>query len=501
MGGIFTVVKRVMTREAVHEIRQLQMMLRHLTSNLTFQEAYDMTGLILRTTVCSPRKHEPPRCLNYLTSPHVVIWSAVTASRAIPGLFEAEELMAKDRSGEIVPYHPPFILGPEEGSMPVRRWRDGSLEIDLPIMQLKELFNINHFIVSQANPHIAPLLRLKEFVRACGGNFAAKYKIIQNPTYIELQKAANQGRRCTWEKPSAIKANCGIDLALDQCVVILNHMRRLKRSAERAAASSSHGLASTYKFSASRRIPSWNCIARENSSGSLEEDLAGDGKSLQTHRNIHDGSDSESERVDFNSWTRSGGPLMRTTSANKLIDFVQDLDIDAELNRSVLTNPNSMSLQMGGNKHYYQSPRGTTPERSPESVKFGKREFGSVVSINGSSITVTEGDLLQPERVHNGIVFNVVKKETLSSRSSHDLENYESEVAECMQLDSPEKDMDARSASEYDDADITSTALISETEPNCQPTDLPKEEECNHQSTVVASSLHFSVALICFCSN
>ncbi|KAM2932844.1 hypothetical protein FF1_040867 [Malus domestica] len=250
-------------------------------------------------------------------------------------------------------------------------------------------------------------------------------------------------------------------------------MRRLKRSAEGAAVSSSHGLASTYKVSASRRIPSWNCIARENSSGSLEEDLTGDSKSFQTHRNIHDGSDSESERVDFNSWTRSGGPLMRTTSANKLIDFVQDLDIDAELNRSVLTNPNSMTLQMGGNKHYYQSPRGTTPESSPES----------------------------PERVHNGIVFNVVKKETLSSRSRHDLENYESEVAECVQLDSPEKDMDARSASEYDDADITSTALISETEPNCQPTDLPKEEECNLQSTVVASSLHFSVALICFCSN
>jgi len=120
MGGIFTVVKRVTTFGAVHEIRQLQMMLRHLTSNLTFQEAYDMTGRILGITVCSPRKHEPPRCLNYLTSPHVVIWSAVTASCAFPGLFEAQELMAKDRSGEIIPYHPPFNLGPEEGSTPAR---------------------------------------------------------------------------------------------------------------------------------------------------------------------------------------------------------------------------------------------------------------------------------------------------------------------------------------------------------------------------------------------
>lgn len=179
MGGIFTVVKRVMTQGAVHEIRQLQMMLRQLTSNLTFQEAYDITGRILGITVCSPRKHEPPRCLNYLTSPHVVIWSAVTASCAFPGLFEAQELMAKNRSGEIVPYHPPFNLDPEEGSSSSsRRWRDGSLEIDLPMIQLKELFNVNHFIVSQANPHIAPLLRMKEFFRACGGNFAAKVCMI-----------------------------------------------------------------------------------------------------------------------------------------------------------------------------------------------------------------------------------------------------------------------------------------------------------------------------------
>lgn len=175
LGGIFSVVRRVMRQGAVHEIRQLQWMLRQLTSNLTFQEAYDMTGRILGITVCSPRKHEPPRCLNYLTSPHVVIWSAVTASCAFPVLFEAQELMAKDRSGEIVPYHPPFNLDPEEGSgTSARRWRDGSLEVDLPMMQLKELFNVNHFIVSQANPHIAPLLRLKEFVRAFGGDFAAK---------------------------------------------------------------------------------------------------------------------------------------------------------------------------------------------------------------------------------------------------------------------------------------------------------------------------------------
>ncbi|KAK8541964.1 hypothetical protein V6N12_014577 [Hibiscus sabdariffa] len=475
LGGIFAVVRRVMRQGAVHEIRYMQRMLRHLTSNLTFQEAYDMTGRVLGITVCSPRKHEPPRCLNYLTSPHVVIWSAVSASCAFPGLFEAQELMAKDRSGELVPYHPPFNVDPEEGSSTTaRRWRDGSLEVDLPMMQLKELFNVNHFIVSQANPHIIPWLRLREFARSIGDEFSesnvvshgpsgavesfieidfvgnafsheqndltVKYytlflmfsimlahltemevkhrcsqilelgfrmgglakifaqdwegdvtvvmpatvslylKILQNPTLVELQKASNQGRRCTWEKLSAMKANCGIELALDECVSILNHMRRLKRSADRAASASdsSHGPANTARFTASKRIPSWNCIARENSTGSLEEDLLSEslhhgppGRNSRAHRRAYDGSDSESEVVNVHSWTRSGGPLMRTTSANLLLDFVQNLDAE-------------------------------------------------------TNIMVSEADLLHPERLLNGLMLNVAKKEDLppSSRSPGSENNY-----------------------------------------------------------------------------
>ncbi|RWW52284.1 hypothetical protein BHE74_00041344 [Ensete ventricosum] len=276
LGGIFAVVKRIMTRGAVHDIRQLQKLLRHLTSNLTFQEAYDMTGHILCITVCSARKHEPPRCLNYLTSPHVVIWSAVAASCAFPGLYEAQELMAKDRFGEIIPYHAPFSLSSEDKpEASARRWRDGSLESDLPMIQLQELFNVNHFIVSQANPHVAPLLRLKEIVRVYGGNFAAK-------------------------------ANCAIELALDECIVLLNHKRRAKRYAERASASQGH--TDSVRLGASKRIPSWNCIARENSTGSLEEDVLADASASihqgtatvgqlrrRLQQSMHDGSDSESE--------------------------------------------------------------------------------------------------------------------------------------------------------------------------------------------------------------
>ncbi|GMJ12177.1 SUGAR-DEPENDENT1 [Hibiscus trionum] len=529
LGGIFAVVRRIMRQGAVHEIRYMQRMLRDLTSNLTFQEAYDMTGRVLGITVCSPRKHEPPRCLNYLTSPHVVIWSAVSASCAFPGLFEAQELMAKDRSGELVPYHPPFNLDPEEGSSTTaRRWRDGSLEVDLPMMQLKELFNVNHFIVSQANPHIIPWLRMGEFARAIGGNLAAKLahltemeikhrcsqilelgfrmgglakifaqdwegdvtvvmpatvsqylKILQNPTLVELQKAANQGRRGTWEKLSAIKANCGIELALDECVSILNHMRRLKRSADRAAAASasasSHGPTNTARFSASKRIPSWNCIARENSTGSLEDLLSeslhhgvgvssgipSPGRNLRAHRGAYDGSDSESEGVNVHSWTRSGGPLMRTTSANLLIDFVQNLDAEAEANKFLMAHPSSPGFQMCSGDPFSHSPRMTTTDRGPEH-EFGPRDFGNRPPVNGSSIMVSEGDLLQPERLLNGLMLNVVKKEDLAPSSrSPGSENCSTEIAECLQLDCPEKD--DSSVSEYDDDNANAANCLNET--------------------------------------
>ncbi|KAL8467573.1 hypothetical protein ACS0TY_030991 [Phlomoides rotata] len=453
LGGIFTVSKRIMMQGAVHDIRHLQTLLRNLTNNLTFQEAYDTTGRILGITVCSPRKHEPPRCLNYLTSPHVVIWSAVTASCAFPGLYEAQELMAKDRSGNIVPYHPPFHLDPEEGTATAagRRWRDGSLEIDLPIKQLKELFNVNQFIVSQANPHIAPLLRLKQMVRTYGGNFAAKIaqlaemevkhrcnqilelgvplgrvaklfaqdwegditvfmpatlaqlsKVIQNPSFVELKKSENQGRRCTWEKLSAIKANCAIEQALDECVAVLNHARRLKKSAERATvSSSSHALANTVKFNASKRIPSWNVIARENSTGSLDQDDL-------TGRNFHhkyDGSDSESETVDLSSLMRSSGPLM---------------EVDSTTNKEVLGH----SLSYGGSS-------------------------SDVECDHSSSIVVAEGDLLRTEQIDNSIVFNVVRRSILTP--SNGLGNNGSpqdSVDELVQHECPENEMDDSPMSE-----------------------------------------------------
>ncbi|KAK8453713.1 hypothetical protein SEVIR_5G330800v4 [Setaria viridis] len=553
MGGIFPVVKRILTHGAVHEIRHLQVLLRNLTSNLTFQEAYDMTGRILVVTVCSPRKHEPPRCLNYLTSPHVLIWSAVTASCAFPGLFEAQELMAKDRFGQTIPFHAPFLLGVEERTgATTRRWRDGSLESDLPIKRLKELFNVNHFIVSQANPHIAPLLRLKEIIRAYGGSFAAKLaelaemevkhrcnqvlelgfplgglaklfaqdwegdvtvvmpatlaqysKMIQNPSYAELQKAANQGRRCTWEKLSAIRANCAIELALDECVALLNHLRRLKRSAERASASQGHG--PTIRLCPSRRIPSWNLIARENSTGSLEEEMLASptrtnhqgpgGVAALSNRNqylqriAHDSSDSESESIDLHSWTRSGGPLMRTASANKFISFVQNLEIDTEFrtipsreDESDLVTPNGSSLAA-------QAVSREAADRSLDNSGIDIHDTTTPRTTFGpsTSIVVSEGDLLQPEKTENGILFNVVRRDTLigpsngvESQGSPREPDVETVQTECL---------DGVSASDDDDMELNVV--------NDEATDPMSRHNPQHQGSSLGENVDHPSSLNC----
>jgi TAG lipase / steryl ester hydrolase / phospholipase A2 / LPA acyltransferase len=76
--------------------------LRRLLADITFLEAYERTNRFLNVTVTAADTNEPPRMLNYMTAPHVVIWSAVACSSAFPGLFPAQELLARDADGKFV---------------------------------------------------------------------------------------------------------------------------------------------------------------------------------------------------------------------------------------------------------------------------------------------------------------------------------------------------------------------------------------------------------------
>ncbi|EOD11497.1 hypothetical protein EMIHUDRAFT_459761 [Emiliania huxleyi CCMP1516] len=141
--------------------------LRHLCGDLTFLEAFDRTGRVLNIVVTRSDGRAPPLLCNYLTTPQMVVYSASLASCSIPGVYDAVELMAKDRHGALVPY---FKTGGHRwldggaGSQltwkvaPLHAtWTDGGLQADLPKQGLTELFNVNQFIVSQVNP-VAPLV-------------------------------------------------------------------------------------------------------------------------------------------------------------------------------------------------------------------------------------------------------------------------------------------------------------------------------------------------------
>ncbi|KZS97703.1 patatin-domain-containing protein [Sistotremastrum niveocremeum HHB9708] len=110
--------------------------------SLTFRDAWLRTGRVLNISVIPFDQHSPTKLLNYLTAPDTVIWSALLASAAVPGILNPVILMQKTPSGSIIPW--------SWGT----RFKDGSLRVDIPVQALNLYFNVTHPIVSQVNPHV-----------------------------------------------------------------------------------------------------------------------------------------------------------------------------------------------------------------------------------------------------------------------------------------------------------------------------------------------------------
>ena len=110
--------------------------------SMTFKEAYHRTGRILNVSCVPSDPHSPTILANYLTAPDCVIWSAVLASAAVPGILNPVVLMKKNKDGTLAPYS----FG--------HKWKDGSLRTDIPLKALNLHFNVRFSIVSQVNPHI-----------------------------------------------------------------------------------------------------------------------------------------------------------------------------------------------------------------------------------------------------------------------------------------------------------------------------------------------------------
>lgn len=127
-------------------IDEIKNVIESMIPDLTFQEAFELTGRELNISIAPAETHQKSRLLNAITSPNVFIREAVMASAAVPGVYPPVTLTAKNHLGE------------KQSYLPSRKWVDGSVSDDMPAKRLARLYGVNHYIVSQTNPHVIPFV-------------------------------------------------------------------------------------------------------------------------------------------------------------------------------------------------------------------------------------------------------------------------------------------------------------------------------------------------------
>lgn len=146
-------VRAAMNQGALMDPRQLRRVLEEILGDQTFEEAHARSGRTVNITVSPTNTNQIPRLINYLTFPYLYVVDAVMASCALPYLFPPAQLATKELDGSRSVY------------MPTLKWVDGTLKSDLPSLRLRRLHNVNHFIVSQTNPHVVPFMQAHRAVR------------------------------------------------------------------------------------------------------------------------------------------------------------------------------------------------------------------------------------------------------------------------------------------------------------------------------------------------
>lgn len=230
----------------------------------TFLDAFRKTGRHVCITVSASdiTGHKGPKklLLSHITSPHVLLWSAVAVSCSLPGIMKGKQLMARDFNGNIVPF-----------VSPGKEWVDGSIQHDLPMETMASCFNVTNFIVSQVNPHVVPFvsddidspkfryslfhtlesviaadvrhrLRMLAFLglfpKIYGHQFSGYFKqnfsgnvtiipdfvflesigikAILNPTVKDMRRYIEGGQRAVWPKLAYIRHLCEIEKCVDK---------------------------------------------------------------------------------------------------------------------------------------------------------------------------------------------------------------------------------------------------------------------------------------------
>ncbi|KAF9114016.1 hypothetical protein BGX27_000282 [Mortierella sp. AM989] len=273
-GNLSRKITRLMTQGYLLDIKVLQDCIQKNVGNLTFDEAFKKTKRVLNITVPSSSKSEGPKLLNYITSPNVLISSAACTAASMLGFYSTADLLAKDKSGNIIKWTPSAAnyTNPITPSF----FSYGAVGPETPLVRLSELFNVNHFIVSQANPYIVPFMSrglrdrksgmsdrlavviLEKFAKVIlaeikhrmgqlnqigilphffvqlveekvSGNVTIVPEVqlqdfstlISNPTHKSIQYWILKGEQSTWPFLSMLKYRLMIELALDRILLKL----------------------------------------------------------------------------------------------------------------------------------------------------------------------------------------------------------------------------------------------------------------------------------------
>lgn len=238
--------------------------------DLTFEEAFNRTGCILNIIVSSSSE-EIPCLMNYLTAPNVLIRSAAMASH-VTNLFSDRsskvQILSKTRFGQITATD---LRAVDQ----VLRTKNPQTSKDHPTRRLRQQFNIEHFIICQARPYIAPFIQPSlpyirgkdrawlprmtanlfkhtltllevlnclpetlsrilsderiqgdKFILVPEINLGDWRRLLKNPTKEEIDYWVLKGERAVWSSLCALKVLMAVEVALSDAWEVVRRRRR-----------------------------------------------------------------------------------------------------------------------------------------------------------------------------------------------------------------------------------------------------------------------------------
>ena len=152
---------------------------KHVVGDMTFEESFALSGQVLNIVLHpKEKKNACPTLLNYVTTPNVLISSAIAcslSSEVVPNC----KLLCKNFKGEVEDYfidtHNIEFLTPQQHNDSMESGERNAYT------RLTELFNVNNFIISLARPYLSYLVTndIKHDIKI------SKYYSYKNPAGVQ----------------------------------------------------------------------------------------------------------------------------------------------------------------------------------------------------------------------------------------------------------------------------------------------------------------------------